>query len=611
MTTRAVFDRSFTVLASLPIVAQLLIAGVTSHPFDMTAWISHQTRLFGAGLNPFVDWKFSVPLMAILLLSFAPHALLSTLGIPGVLTSQFFIKLPFIACNALTAVALACLVRTLGGTAREQRTAALLWLWNPVPFFFTAVHGQFDSLSTLLITAAVALTIGRDRWLGPAALVFAAVAKLFAFATIPLFVIREWKQGRHFVSATRLGVVSCLALVAAFPTLFITPLRDSFLKGIGTSGVTVSSGSRWTVWVHPLLEGTWLQHRWVLCFIVVSAVIALSLMAGGRALDNNRRFCFAVSAQLSFLILLNPTSNPQFFLWVLPLYLALAAVGREIVTLATVVSSSVLLVVSVFFAESPSVWFHNSAPHLPFSSWLIDPSSFAPNTSLSNAASIVAIFLTMFLALRSAYRVGFPDPLWAAAQWKGSRFVLGGLGAGGVVVLSWLILAFQPPLLSAFASAPDYPPPLTDLNSLPAARVERAGDRFVVTFSERHQYLLAASPDRVRLRLTLMTAVAEPSPSSVVWTGGHWRLVAMRTMPSGVLRGDVEWPHSLRGRIFVQPTSDFPSSTLHVAATVDLEARPWWRMELLRLPVIVGASLVFLWLFISLILAAAWLTRFR
>jgi hypothetical protein len=108
------------------------VAPFTSHPYDMGAWITHQLRPFNAGLDPFFNWKYSAPMLAVLLTTHLPAIGTATLlHVPGILADQFWIKVPFIVCHLVSGVVLGRCVWHLTGRRSDARLASIILHRHP------------------------------------------------------------------------------------------------------------------------------------------------------------------------------------------------------------------------------------------------------------------------------------------------------------------------------------------------------------------------------------------------------------------------------------------------------------------------------------------------
>lgn len=135
-------------------------------------------------------------------------------GLPYVVA----IKLPSVAADvALTGLIFAAVTRAFGRTWAGY--LALLYALNPVSLLVTSYHGQFESVTLLLLALAWWLGERQREKSSAAALGLAILNKTWPVVTLPVFLIRlgDWRS-RVFYAMVALGVpvLSSLAYLLIF-----------------------------------------------------------------------------------------------------------------------------------------------------------------------------------------------------------------------------------------------------------------------------------------------------------------------------------------------------------------------------------------------------------
>src|SRR5580765_2689219 len=143
--------RNSALCAALILVLRLAIAGQYRGNFDSASYrIAAAAVLSGQNVYAATDrynyspaWSYFV-------------AGLWKLAAPNASLFILLIGLSLIVVDAMTALLLARLAsRRLGFPEDEARRAALLFFSNPISVLLSCAHGQFDSLSILLLLAAI------------------------------------------------------------------------------------------------------------------------------------------------------------------------------------------------------------------------------------------------------------------------------------------------------------------------------------------------------------------------------------------------------------------------------------------------------------------------
>jgi hypothetical protein len=223
--------------AALILVLRLAIAGQYRGNFDSASYrIAAAAVLSGQNVYAATDrynyspaWSYFV-------------AGLWKLAAPNASLFILLIGLSLIVVDALTALLLARLAsRRLGFPEDEARRAALLFFSNPISVLLSCAHGQFDSLSILLLLAAIFASLAPDSarrgWAVAAALSGSLLVKHVTAFHIPLF----WKRLRRPGYPAALLAVPYLVFAASFwpyRSAWRQIFRNVFLYG-------AQSGSRW------------------------------------------------------------------------------------------------------------------------------------------------------------------------------------------------------------------------------------------------------------------------------------------------------------------------------------------------------------------------------
>jgi hypothetical protein len=490
---------------------RLALAPFTSHPFDMSVWISHQARLFNAGLNPLFNWKFSLPMMGVLLSTFLPALGTShAFRIPQVLALQFWIKLPFIAADLWIALLLRRCIYRATLNEREGRRAALVWLFNPIAIFYTAVHGQFDALPAALMLFGFALIQERQEARAFGALLLSGTAKYFGYLLVPMLWAWGGTKAHGGTRAARMGIATAVVASLGFASVAVPGLGGSLFGGLA-SDVTGSKASLWSLW-GPLASLGQLGLWWIPLFacLYVGVLVELRLRRSSHAADP-LRFLGAATGTLAILMALDPFANPQFYIWVMPLLIVLAFAHRSLLLLSLTAALGYLNLFAFWRSENPEIWFLNTVPGASsLRGFWFPPHGFV---DLSAARTVgfaygLGLILVGVLALFPSLRRGIHRP--RTLNWR--LGVSGTTVIGSLCSLGFVAYTFQPSLLGSYASGPAYPADLPRLNSLRAARVEWIPGQAALKayWNDVDQKLVAGGVSRARIQVVGATPL-EPS----------------------------------------------------------------------------------------------------
>jgi hypothetical protein len=464
-------------------IIRIVLAPFTSHPYDMAAWMAHQLRPFDAGLNPFFNWKYSAPMLAVFLLTYLPaHGTTALFHVPQILAQQFWIKTPFIAADLVLAVVLGRCVWCVTRKRSAARLASIIWVFNPVAIFFTAVHGQVDALSAALLLIAVLSLFRGSESKALASALGAGVAKYAGFVLVPFIAIRTLHSTDSKWATLVKTTGACVVVVgiAFAPGILV---NGGLLGGLKSSIATGPEPSPWSIWGSPWrAETREVVRAWVILWVAWYVLLMWRFARSPARLSDPLSLVRAATSALAMLIALDPMANPQFVLWVMPLALLLAFADQSSLRLAVIVAIGLLNLVTLFALLDPTVWFLNAIPNVSVDvGWLAR--TYHPGTArLTGAAYAISL---MAMAAKDAMRLGpgrrGEHVISRAWHWAGRLAIAQGVG----VAIVFALVVLQPALMARYGDAPTYPVDLDLVNSFPADHVKWVGNNLQANWSDQ------------------------------------------------------------------------------------------------------------------------------
>jgi hypothetical protein len=464
-------------------IVRIVLAPFTSHPYDMAAWMTHQLRPFNAGLSPFFNWKYSAPMLAVLLLTYLPaHGTTALLHVPQVLAQQFWIKTPFIAADLILAVVLGRCVWYVTRKRSAARRASILWLFNPVAIFFTAVHGQVDALSASLLLIAVLSLLRSSESKALASALAAGVAKYAGFVLVPFIAIRllHGTDSKWATLVKTTGACVVVVGIAFAPGILV---NGGLLGGLKSSIGSGREPSLWSIWGSLWrAETREVVRAWVILWGAWYVLLMWRFARSPGQLSDPLSLVRAASSALAMLIALDPVANPQFVLWVMPLALLLAFADQSSLRLALIVAIGLLNLVTLFTLLDPTVWFLNAIPNVNVDVGLLTRTYHPDIARLTGAAYAISLIA---MAAADAMRLGPSTPgehvISPAWHWAGRLAIAQGVG----VAIVFALVVLQPALMERYGDAPAYPVDLDLVNSFPADHVAWVGNNLRANWSDQ------------------------------------------------------------------------------------------------------------------------------
>jgi hypothetical protein len=313
------------------LLLRLALAPISAWPSDVHVWARFGWDLL-AGYSPYDRLGFSYPpgwaeLLAPLL------TLLSTILPPGLWATTppvALADLPVLHPIALFTVKLpAILADVLLGwmLLRREKWMGIVWLYNPLVIFVSSIQGQYDSLVAL--TCLMAYQAAADGMVFSSGLAcgLGTILKFTPVYLAPTLVGRAF----HRAIAERklsVGMIPALGCLVGFavPLLPAAPLIaggfDTMVVARASPDLAANGGLNF----YSLAKLPWLAQWpfWTQQYPVLIRALQIGLPLAMGALvawRGQRALAAAVIGALAGTVLLQPTTQPQYIVWLLPVLL--------------------------------------------------------------------------------------------------------------------------------------------------------------------------------------------------------------------------------------------------------------------------------------------------
>jgi Gpi18-like mannosyltransferase len=289
--------------------------------FSFLLFIYFKANLFLEGINwpSFLEWP------PLLIKSAVISVTLVGFHVPPPFFNLLF-KLPMILADLLVALLLYKIVTITIKNAQLAYRAFLLWYFNPLVIWMSAVHGAFDSIAVLFAILSLYAVSKENFTLSGLSLGFGSFTKLYPIFIAPLIAILsiKVKKLKFFI----LGLLSSFA-ICVWP-LFPFKLETLSYAILGPRASTLFLGGLnfWSVkYLLPQLE-KWISLNALSIFTVLLFLLVLSFFVIFRHAWRKIEIKNLITIN-SFILLLLITSylflpiiiQAQYALWVLPFFI--------------------------------------------------------------------------------------------------------------------------------------------------------------------------------------------------------------------------------------------------------------------------------------------------
>ena len=362
-----------------PVIALLLIglgirlslAPFTSHPYDFASWVSVMERFFNLSISPFYAWKFGTFLNASFLFYYPLYLVfLQIAHVQNVLMLQLILKIPLILADMGIAIVLFSLAIKSGASLRKATLLMSFWIFNPFAIFVSAVHGQTDAFSTLFVILSVYFLQQKQFLKSFGSLLVGGMFKYYSLLLLPIFVLFSWKQTNKL---TKIGGLILLILIpiANYAPVILDPVnRGLFFSGLSSSMEPTETSYPWSLWILPRLFGfsssfpssyaTSILVVAYLSFLIIFVLYFIKRKAPLELRDVIKAYIAAITVFIAF----TPVANPQFLLWILPLFLYFSFTMQKPQGYAFVTILWFFNLAALFTLFSPQVYVLNAVPNV-------------------------------------------------------------------------------------------------------------------------------------------------------------------------------------------------------------------------------------------------------
>lgn len=302
------------------LIVTLALLPVAGQSYDLAALTGTAGAWLRWGTSLFYHWKFGVDLTVISVGSQGLGFVLEHLGMGGAAALTTAWKLPLVAANIVTALALYDIAKRLD--TRHPTLAPLLWLVSPVPIFVAAGTGDVEPLTVLAFVLAIDLIL-RRRLIASGIVIGLGIG--IEYLPVLILVVVIFAVGARLLTkreATYICVPAFGTTAACFLPLFLTSTARSSLLG----GLRSSAGA--TIAAHGSVVGARSSSLWELLggvspgrdWIIVGGMLCLSTTAAlafharhrGGSRAQQQYFVAATAAMLLIVVLFDPGALPQF-----------------------------------------------------------------------------------------------------------------------------------------------------------------------------------------------------------------------------------------------------------------------------------------------------------
>jgi hypothetical protein len=316
-----------------------LIAPFTEHIFDVEVYRRTVEIFYSTGSLNLGTFSYGPLWLFTNVLGVSPA--FASGGLPGDFVLNLFLKVPAILADGAVFILLYSLLSKVG-LKRPLLVASLVWLFNPLVLWTTAVHGMYSSIVALFILSIVYVAETRPLLSAFLIGIGGAFLPVILILFIP-FLLLNRRRLIPILSSTILGFVPAFFLpYFVYETGLFTIFNSALLGNAGLTGQELVSSESYQ---YLLFKSTGISFTFMIGVILATAITIIYLIRIKSTSDFYfSDICRFFTVFLIFFFLTYQTLYFQHIVWFIPL-VALAC-GLKVLTDRPVIT---VLLISLLF----------------------------------------------------------------------------------------------------------------------------------------------------------------------------------------------------------------------------------------------------------------------
>ena len=291
-----------------------LIAPFTEHIFDIEVYRRTVEIFYSTGSLNLGTFSYGPLWLLTNVLSVSPAFAFG--GLPGDFVLNLFLKVPAILADGAVFILLYSLLSKVG-FKRPLLVSSLVWLFNPIVLWATAVHGMYSSIVALFILSI--LYVAEKRPLLSALLIGigGAFLPVILILFLPFLLLNRRRLIPIFFS-TALGFVPAFFLpYFVYETGLFTIFNSALIGRAGLAGQELVSSESYQ---YLMFKSTGVSFTFVIGVILATAISIIYLIRVKSTSDSYfSDICRFFTVFLIFFFLTYPTLYFQHIVWFIPL----------------------------------------------------------------------------------------------------------------------------------------------------------------------------------------------------------------------------------------------------------------------------------------------------
>lgn len=386
------------------------------YSFDESIFSGYATSFYYYGNNPFYFWGMGAYYLGVDIASYFPAILLNILGFHNVIVEELGVKIAIDLSFFVGGIFIYKILKELGKSEKLSETAAFIFLFSPLLFFYAPFQGNPLDF-TLMFLLASFYFISKRRYEISLSLLGVATASylypLFLFPAFILYVFKKSNLKRTFVSSILFIIVTGIGFGAQFLSYYFSGYSInsgtifSSNGGVGSLSTSVFAPPIWNFYyfvniIHIKLPYALFQSIFIIVMLVPDFVLILrSFKKEIEQIDLLSAMAFQ---GLSFAFF-SSISDPQYLLAALPFILILCFINERIGPIILLYASTIIGIVMVVFVTPYNfnqyfVDMNRSAGTM----FLFAPSFVLSALSICYSVSGVLVYLFLFKPVRLKWK---------------------------------------------------------------------------------------------------------------------------------------------------------------------------------------------------------------
>lgn len=347
----------FYLISSLAISIYSIFFG---YSFDESIFSGYAANFYYYGSNPFYFWGMGAYYLGVDIASYFPTILLNIFGLHNVVVEELGVKIAIDISFFVGGLVIYKIIKEFGKSEKLSETAAYIFLFSPLLFFYAPFQGNPLDFTLMLLLASF-YSILKHKYKISLSLLGVATASylypLFLFPAFILYVIRKSNTKKAIVSSLLFIIITAVGFGAQFVSYYLSGYSInngtifSSNGGVGSITTSLFTPPIWNIYyfINVLnVQLPYILYQSIFIIVMLLPDFAIILRSFKNEITSLDLLYVMAFQGLSFAFF-SSISDPQYLLAALPFILLICFINERTKPILLLYVSAIIGIVMVAF----------------------------------------------------------------------------------------------------------------------------------------------------------------------------------------------------------------------------------------------------------------------